>query len=148
MTSKPMSPSRLRELVAAYGSNLERFPESERVAAEVLLQSSEHARLLVSSERALDALLDSAAVPPVSEALEQRLLAIPAGTRKARPLPVARRALVAPAVGWAIAAAVGLWIGAESASEEPVAEATAMVAEEAAIGELSEGLLEELEELP
>jgi len=149
MISKPMSLSRLRELVAAYGASPERFPESERAAAQALLKVSDHARMLAGSEQSLDTWLDAASAPALSSELEQRLAAIPRDVRGPRKLPVRRRALWAPAVGWAAAALIGLWIGTTSAEADTLADAGALAStDDAAFGDASERLLEELEEIP
>lgn len=151
MNSKPMSLSRLRELVAAYGSNVARFPESERAAAQALLDISEHARMLLASERHLDGWLDAASPPGVPAELARRLASIPRAAHGGRAFPVRRRALWAPAVGWAVAAAVGVWIGTQSPDAEAETLADATVASDGSDDgafDLSDPLLDALEEMP
>lgn len=69
-----MELSRFAQLLAAYGSHPQRWPEAERAAAEQLLSSSAEAQRLHAEERALDNLLDAAPVPQVSAQLAQRIV--------------------------------------------------------------------------
>jgi hypothetical protein len=111
--NKPLSEERFRELLDAYGAEISRFPEPERRAAELLLDSSESARAWFDAERELDARLLkslSAALEPLSPELERRLAGIPIRHPQAgRGGGLVR--LFVPAVAWAAAACVGIWLG-------------------------------------
>lgn len=121
MTRPELTLARFRALRAAYGTHLARWPEAERQAARELLASSEPARRELQEEAGVDGWLDRAQVPELDAAVLSRLLAVPSTAPMPRRLRVKRRALWAPALGWAAAAAVGLWLGAESSDEsEPV----------------------------
>jgi hypothetical protein len=145
MTSRSMSPERLRALLEAYGANFERWPEDEVEAARTLLELSEPLRALVREQAELDRYLselDLSALPPE---LERRLLAIPERSPRARPSwPFS--SLWAPAVGWAAAAVLGLLLGVLSAEEE-AREAAAQL-EDSELVALSTGAFSELEEGP
>ena len=105
--------------------------------------------MLAGSEQNLDAWLDAAPAPALPGQLTERLAAIPRDVRGPHKLPVRRRALWAPAVGWAAAALVGLWIGTTSAEADTLADAGTLAStDDAAFGDASERLLEELEEIP
>lgn len=107
---KALSLERFRALVEAYGADLSRFPAGERDAARLLVESSAEARNLLHAERALDAELAALGAPEVSATLERRLLEIPLRAPRARRWPFATVWL--PALAWAAAAAVGVWLGA------------------------------------
>jgi hypothetical protein len=100
---------RLRALVAAYGSDLGRFPEGEREAARALVRESAEARALVEAEAGLDERLARVAAPDLPADLRRRLLEIPIRAPRPKAWPFATRWV--PALSWATAAAVGVWLG-------------------------------------
>ncbi|HWA71592.1 MAG TPA: hypothetical protein VG937_04650 [Polyangiaceae bacterium] len=110
MNHPPMTLARFRTLVEAYGGELSRWPEKERGAAKVLLESSEPARAALAEEVELDRALDALSAPDLSPALARRLNEIPIrAPAKSRRLPFKR--LWAPALAWAAAAAIGIALG-------------------------------------
>jgi hypothetical protein len=124
MTRPDMNLARFRALLEAYGTHFERWPAAERAAGRALLLSEPAARSAFDEQAALDALLDAAPIPALPSALEQQLLAIPRANQQA--LPFRGRALWMPALGWAAAAMVGLWIGTQyPADDEDVNSVTA-----------------------
>lgn len=104
---------RFRELVAAYGADFERWPDHERARGRALVEASPDARAALAEERALDEALGELPEPSVPAELAQRLAAIPAG---ARPRRFPARSLRFSAIGWAAAAALGLFLGARTAA--------------------------------
>jgi hypothetical protein len=126
-----MSLQRFIELVAAYGSQLSRFPEAERAAAEALLRTSEPARAALAREVSLDRALSTFVEPAPSAELERRLNEIPVRFPVLRRARWPLRATWAPLVGWAAAAALGLVLGswANSEGEQPVAEGSSLIDE-------------------
>lgn len=118
MNDVPLTQTRFLALLEAYGARPERWPKHERNAAIELLNTSESARVLAREQHALDAWL-SVPGPKISADLNRRLNAIPEQRGRAllvRPLRV--RALWLPALGWAAAATVGIWLGARSATTD------------------------------
>jgi hypothetical protein len=111
MNEPPMTLSRFRTLVEAYGSELARWPERERARAQALLESSEPARAALAEEAELDHALSALSTPNLSDALARRLNEIPVRTpvKPRTRLPFKR--LWAPALGWAAAAALGIALG-------------------------------------
>ena len=151
MTNPPLTLTRFRALAEAYGSNLERWPESEREGAEALVVSSEEARALLRAEEALDHVFASAATPALPPELLARLERVPDAAKNVHPLRLPRRALRAPLIGWAAAALFGLWLGTQSAGAEEVDESTSRAVSEASIDsqvlELANGTLDDWEEV-
>lgn len=161
MTSPVLSLTRFRELAAAYGSDVERWPAQEREPARQLLATSEEARDTLMSEAPFDALLRAAPPPALTPELQRRLAGIPNELPRIRPKVLGRR-LWAPALGWAAAAGVGLWLGVSAAQPEDTTSASAETAErmqsseDPADGEvlvsevlaLASGSMTDLEELP
>jgi len=96
----------------------------------------------LSAEAELDAAFEALAVPEVPSSLERRLLDVP--KRVIRPRRAWLRAWFVPAVGWAAAAAVGLWIGGQL---EGVPNGNGLDDSEAWV-ELAAGELAVLEEVP
>ena len=152
MNDAPLTQARFQELLAAYGSQPEHWPECERNAANDMLESSETARTLAREQRALDAWLSMSSPPALPTDLIQRLNTIP---EKQGTLLLARqlriRTLWVPALGWAAAAAIGIWLGARSAGADGTAAKSAAVEDTVAQHEnerlaLSGGMLDELEE--
>ena len=73
MAGQHMTRQRLEAILAAYGSNPERWPIAERAAAVALMKSGE-AGSQKSKEADLDAVLASAEQPVVSNMLKANLL--------------------------------------------------------------------------
>jgi hypothetical protein len=119
MNDVPLPQTRFLALLEAYGARPERWPEHERNAAIELLDTSESARVLAREQHSLDAWLSVPDTAKISADLNRRLNAIPEQCGRAllvRPLRV--RALWLPALGWAAAATVGIWLGARSATTD------------------------------
>lgn len=110
-----MTAERFLALVAAYGADCRRWPESERAAAEAYAatHAGAAARALAEAE-ALDALLRRSPVPQVPTALRDRVIAAAAtaGSRAGRAgrLWIDRLSLAFGA-GWAAAACAGVVAG-------------------------------------
>ncbi|MSO64276.1 MAG: hypothetical protein EXQ85_00475 [Alphaproteobacteria bacterium] len=104
-----MERERLKQILAAYGGDERRWPEAERLAAQALLARMPEARAWRESDRRLDAVLDSAAVPTVSPALRRRLLQ-PADGRAPWFLRIWLQPVWRPAVMVAVAV-MGLYLG-------------------------------------
>lgn len=120
MTAR-MTMDRFEALVAAYGGDPLRWPEAERVAAQMLAARDGAAARLLAEAEALDRLLDEAPAAAVNAALAARILA-------ARPQPAIGdrlRALWsdlfggapawAPALGLVAAVALGTGVQAAAA---------------------------------
>ncbi len=100
-----ISVERFEQLLAAYGAAPEHWPETERSAAQRLLDESAAARRLLAHAAALDALLDHAAIEPPSPLLRaQVLMAAPRAPRRRWAYAMG------VAVPLAAAAAVILWL--------------------------------------
>ncbi len=69
-----MTLERLTALLEAYGSDPRRWPEAERAAAEALIVRSAHAQELHAKAQALDNFLDAAPPLPVRDDLRRRIL--------------------------------------------------------------------------
>jgi len=158
MTSRSLSLVRFRALATTYGAAISRWPEKERAAAQALLQESSAARALLAEEGALDTLFEALPLEPLPAGLGARLGRIPTTNPPEQPLRLPRRALWGPAIGWAAAAAVGIWLGARAAEQEATRAETetnpAETAEQAAgsdeeeLLELARGSIAGFEELP
>ena len=119
MNDVSLTQTRFLALLEAYGARPERWPEHERNAAIELLNTSESARVLAREQHALDAWLSVPGTPKISAELTRRLNAIPEQRdRGALAHRLSVRALWMPALGWAVAAAVGIWLGARSATAD------------------------------
>ena len=106
--TQPLSLTRFRELVAAYGGTLELWPHDELNAARELLVVSAEARALLEAEAAFDReLVAASALPEVPATLLRRLNEVPLRAPQRRVWWPFGRAWV-PAVGWAFAAALGV----------------------------------------
>lgn len=158
MISKALPLSRFQALAETYGAAISRWPEEERAAALALLQESEAARTLLTGEEGLDALFQGVEPEALPDRLSARLVRVPMERRALRPLRLPRRALWGPAIGWAAAAAVGLWLGARTAEQETVlretetneteaVEQSELYAEDELL-EVARGTIAGLEELP
>ena len=118
MTALPMTLERFRELAAAYGSKLERWPEQERKAAALLLATSAQAERIMQEEGFLDGELSGQASHQsfqLSGAFERKLAEIPLRNPQRSAWSLFRRWLWAPALGWSVAAALGVFLGAQFA---------------------------------
>jgi hypothetical protein len=101
---------RFKTLLSAYGARLELWPETERAAAQALIESSLEARELVRAEAGLDALFAESLAPDLPPDLARRLAELPISHSEASRIWSVRRMLW-PALGWALAAAFGLVLG-------------------------------------
>ena len=68
-----MTPERFAQLVELHGSQPERWPAEERVAAEACWHASAQAQAMLEEQARLEALLDALPVPAMP-GLEQRVL--------------------------------------------------------------------------
>jgi hypothetical protein len=147
-----MSPTRFRSLAEAFGGAIERWPAAERKAARELLLREPSLRSVLGAEAELDALFAAGETNQVPDALLQRLQSIPEGSPKKQPFPVKPRSFWPAAVGWAVAASVGLWLGTNI--EEPEPATAAVQAEQAeedeqmAVMEIAAGDILAFEEAP
>lgn len=150
MTTTPLSLTRFRALAEAYGSQIERWPESEREAAHALVRCSEEARALLRAEEPLDRLFESATAAALPPGLLARLEQVPSASKNVHPLRLRRRALRAPLVGWVAAALFGLWLGTQSAEAEEFEGVTSAAADtetDSSVAELADGTLDSWEEV-
>lgn len=114
-----MNEARFIELLGAYGAELSRWPEDERVAAEALLEVAPH-RLkdIWESERAFDHLLALEKDGPASIALETKILSASPNRRAARrPAALGKWSLPQWATGGTIAASLALGFAVGYAGE-------------------------------
>ena len=125
---QPLTPSRFRELAAAYGSAIDRWPVGDRRAARELVLREPSLRAALTDERELDGLFAEGESRAVPAALVDRLERIPDQAPQKQPFPLKPRSFWLPAVGWAVAAGVGLWLGA-------TIEGPALAAEGVQVGE-------------
>lgn len=147
-----LSEDRFRKLAEAYGSELERWPAAERKAARELMLKRPELRACLKDEAELDAWLDSARLESLPTSLLERLEALP--EHAPQPFPWRARSLLKPAVGWAFAAAFGLWLGAradvfelDTANTDSI-EASADGADDEELLELAAGDIGSFEDLP
>lgn len=148
-----LTEERFRKLAEAYGSQLERWPAAERKAARELVLKRPELRACLAAEAELDAFLGSGRSDGLPASLLQRLEALP--ETAPQPFPWRARSLLKPALGWAVAAAFGLWLGARTdvfeldAGNDDFTEASASAsAEEAELFALAAGDLGAFEEAP
>jgi hypothetical protein len=115
-----MNEARFIELLNAYGAELSRWPEEDRVAAEALLEVAPH-RLkdIWESERSFDHLLALEKDGPASIALETKVLSLsPNRQGVRRPLQLfGKRRMPQWATGGAIAASLALGFAVGYAGE-------------------------------
>jgi len=114
--SARMTEERFIALLQAYGADLARWPETERVAGEALLLSAGHRlRDFFESERAFDAILAEESGPSPSAGLSRRVLA------QFSPPPARRKQLfrLRPrwVIGWALAASMAVVLAVGYAAE-------------------------------
>lgn len=108
--NRVVSLERFRELAAAYGSDIDTWPDAERASARALLASSPALRDVLEAEADLDAQFAAAPEPRLDAELARRLLAVPERQARPRALWPFRRVWV-PATAWAAAAAFGVLFG-------------------------------------
>ena len=103
MSAQNMTLDRLRQILAAYGGDPDRWPDDERDAAEVLIADSPVARAALAQEQALDAglALASGAVPDDAMARLTAAMAFPPPRQTASPVGVTR--------GWVANLASAFW---------------------------------------
>ncbi|HKU42154.1 MAG TPA: hypothetical protein VJR89_28540, partial [Polyangiales bacterium] len=109
---KPITLTRLRELVDAYGADPQRWPEAERAPAQELIRvDAEAARLLAEAEP-LDAWLNAYEVAEPPARLRARVLEVPAVAER-------KRRRFGFRLAWAVALSclIGVISGAWSAPE-------------------------------
>jgi ferric-dicitrate binding protein FerR (iron transport regulator) len=106
--SRALTLERFERLLDALGGAPERWPDTEREAAQRLIEQSAAARARWEEATELDRLLDSVPAEPPSPALTARVLA--AAPR--RPAAWIWRQALTAAVPLAAAAAVTLWLAA------------------------------------
>lgn len=148
MTEKSMTLERFGELAAAYGAHVERWPAAERDAAAALLRSSTRAQELLRAEAWLDGELSGQAPLELNGAFARKLAEIPLRNPQ-RSWSLFRRWLWAPALGWSIAAAVGVVLGASFSEADDVTDRgaeSALVAQEDPIDALALGDFTDWEE--
>lgn len=121
MSAKPgVDLARLKQLLAAYGADPARWPESERTEARDLLAGSPEARQELRKAAELDALLDSASMPPPSPALMAAILAKTPGAAQSGwlaslwPFGPLWKPASALLLAGALGIATGLWLPSES----------------------------------
>jgi hypothetical protein len=122
--TKPFDVNRFRALVAADGTRTELWPEGERDAALALVSASDEARALFEEERALDRALGGAGDVQLAPALLRRLNEVPVRFPRAERRP-SRWAGALAALGWAAAAAFGVYWGAHTTELESATPAEA-----------------------
>ena len=150
--TESMSVHRFRALAEAYGGALERWPTAERRMARELLLREPSLRAALATESELDRLLAEGEGGAVSASLLARLHDIPEQSPQKQALALKPRSFWLPAVGWAVAAGFGLWIGATV--EEPeldtvaVQRAEAGEADEPTVMEIAAGDFSNLEVMP
>jgi hypothetical protein len=110
--TKPLDLERFKELLAAYGGKLERFPVHERAAALALLERFEEARAAMAAEAELDEIFATSAAPELSSELSRKLTEIP--VRHPRAERRSRFAGLFTGLAWAAAAAIGVVWGVHS----------------------------------
>lgn len=147
--TESMSVRRFRALAETYGGVLERWPVAERRAARELLLREPSLRGVLAAESELDRLLAEGEGGAVSASLLARLEGIPERSPQKQPFPLKARSFWLPALGWAAAAAVGLWIG--TTVEAPELDTVAVQPDEAdepTVMEIAAGDLSDLEMAP
>lgn len=108
-----MNEQRLQQLLDAYGGDLRRWPEAEREAARVLLETVPGLAPKLEAGRRLDDLLFASRQPAVSMALRERVLAtaMTAGLIPRRLRIWRDRLALVFGAGWAAAACAGVAAG-------------------------------------
>ncbi|MFZ5893870.1 MAG: hypothetical protein ACOY0T_22605 [Myxococcota bacterium] len=124
MSTLVMTLDRFRQLCGAYGARIERWPASEQEAARVLWASSAEAKLLLREEEALDVELSLQTAAEVSPTLLRALAQVPL-RHPQRSFSLFKRWLWAPALGWSLAAVLGVVLGATYADVDDTTSTTA-----------------------
>ena len=148
MTEPVMTLDRFRALTRAYGARLERWPVAERAAATALFARSAEAKELIEQEQWLDVALSAEAPTALNAAFERKLAEIPVRHPQAS-LSLFRRWLWAPALGWAVAAVLGVVLGTSFAdvdSDASNANESARISADEAIDALALGDIADWEE--
>lgn len=103
MSAQNMTLDRLRQILAAYGGDPDRWPDDERDAAEALIAASPVARAVLTREQALDAGLALASNEVTDDAMARltAAMAFPPPQRTVAPASVAR--------GWFANLASAFW---------------------------------------
>jgi hypothetical protein len=142
----------LEHYLDLHGSVLERWPAELQAAAQRLLQSSAEARAAWARAERLTALLDAAPDVLPSATLQARIAALPARHPRGWAAWWPFGNPLAPLLGWAAAAVVGVFVGSSSLPGfglDPAAEMQALVgaqpAEEEAVDEEASEEWSELE---
>ena len=150
--TEPMSVFRFRALAETYGGALERWPATERRLARELLLREPSLHAVLAAESELDRLLAEGEGGAVSASLLARLEGIPERSPQKQPFPLKPRSFWLPALGWAAAAAVGLWLGATVEAPEldtvAIQPVEAGEADEPTVLEIAAGDLSDLEMMP
>lgn len=111
-TGAGMALGRFAELAAAYGADLDRWPDAERFAALALAGRSEEARALLADAHELDAALAGLGPPPPPPAaLTARIAALRADDAPSARILAPLAAALGRGAVFAMAAAAGLYLG-------------------------------------
>lgn len=119
-----MTETRFLELLAIYGADLSRWPQTDRMAMEGFLETAPHRlRDLWESERSFDTLLSFERDAPAPVALEKRLIAAAPARRPAQASRTLFGRWTGPqwATGGAIAASLALGFAVGYAGEPQAA---------------------------
>jgi hypothetical protein len=117
MTRQPaFDLEQLEHHLDVFGSALERWPAEVQPEARRLLQSSPEARAAWERAERLTALLDAAPDVLPSAMLQARIAALPARHRRGWAAWWPFGNPLAPVLGWAAAAAIGVFVGSSSLS--------------------------------
>lgn len=109
-----MNSERFQELADAFGADLRRWPDLDRLAAERFLRAApDEARAILDGAAELDAFLDQAASAAPSAALKARILAL----APAAPRPLWRRTSAwVSGAGLAAACVLGVMVGVNASA--------------------------------
>lgn len=111
---KPFDLEQLEHYLDVHGSALERWPADAQPAARQLLETSAEARAVWARAERLTALLDAAPDVLPSAALAARIAALPARHPRGWAAWWPFGNPLAPLLGWAAAAAFGVFVGSSS----------------------------------
>lgn len=106
--------AQLEHYLDVHGSTLERWPADVQPAARRLLESSLEARAAWARAERLSALLDAAPEVLPSAALQARIAALPARHPRGWAAWWPFGNPLAPLLGWAAAAAIGVFVGSRA----------------------------------
>ncbi len=122
-----MTPERLEQLAEAWGADLQRWPESERTAAQALLGHDAVARAVLTRAAELDGLLAAHSIEPPDARLVQAVLAGAPSDARQR-VPGQRKGWSFPRHWWWSGAGVaGVGLAGAAAGAAAVAMALAAV---------------------